>query len=288
MPEITALHIGIGTAAVIVGIVIGWVGRGKRTGHEKTAINAGWQEQIEAQRLEHGRLSDQNKSLMEQINQHQASSKDARNRAQELSTVLKETLEARDGLQREIKDIRGTLEAAMSERAKLESSVENLAASDGQFEKSLQEKDDKIFQLSRELENWQNRLPPLIERFRERDEAAKNLELELADSREQLSALELAASKSVVPEPVAPESAQQGNGLGAEVSKDDLKQIKGVGPAIEKTLNELGIFRFKQIAEMSEYDIDRVARQLKGFRSRIYREDWMGQARELSTGAEAG
>jgi predicted flap endonuclease-1-like 5' DNA nuclease len=63
--------------------------------------------------------------------------------------------------------------------------------------------------------------------------------------------------------------------------KDDLKQIKGVGPVIEKTLNDLGIYLFNHIAEMSEYDIDRVAQQLKGFRSRIYREDWMGQARDL-------
>jgi predicted flap endonuclease-1-like 5' DNA nuclease/cell division protein FtsB len=62
---------------------------------------------------------------------------------------------------------------------------------------------------------------------------------------------------------------------------DDLKQIKGVGPAIEKTLNDLGIYRFNQIAEMSEYDIDRVAQCMKGFRSRIYREDWVGQARSL-------
>ena len=63
--------------------------------------------------------------------------------------------------------------------------------------------------------------------------------------------------------------------------RDKLQAIKGVGPAIEKTLNEMGIFRFQQIAEMSEYDIDRIARCLKGLRSRIYREDWLGQAREL-------
>lgn len=62
---------------------------------------------------------------------------------------------------------------------------------------------------------------------------------------------------------------------------DDLKMIKGIGPAIEKTLNDLGVYRYHQIAEMSEYDIDRVAQQLKGFRSRIYREDWIGQARDL-------
>ena len=49
---------------------------------------------------------------------------------------------------------------------------------------------------------------------------------------------------------------------------DDLQAIKGVGPAIEKTLHELGIFRYSQIAEMSEYDINRVAERLKGFRSR--------------------
>jgi NADH-quinone oxidoreductase subunit E len=62
---------------------------------------------------------------------------------------------------------------------------------------------------------------------------------------------------------------------------DDLRQIKGIGPSIEKTLHELGFRRYRQIAEMTEYDIDRVARQLKGFRSRIYREDWIGQARML-------
>jgi NADH-quinone oxidoreductase subunit E len=66
-----------------------------------------------------------------------------------------------------------------------------------------------------------------------------------------------------------------------DTPRDDLKKIKGVGPAIEKTLNEMGISRFDQIAQMSEYDIDRVAHRLKGFRSRIYREDWIGQARDL-------
>ena len=43
----------------------------------------------------------------------------------------------------------------------------------------------------------------------------------------------------------------------------------------------MGVYRFQQIANMSEYDIDRVAQRLKGFHSRIYREDWIGQARVL-------
>jgi len=78
------------------------------------------------------------------------------------------------------------------------------------------------------------------------------------------------------------EGGQASAGDAAELAdRDDLKMIKGVGPAIEKTLNDLGIYRFNQIAEMSEFDIDRVAQQLRGFRSRIYREDWIGQARTL-------
>ena len=46
-------------------------------------------------------------------------------------------------------------------------------------------------------------------------------------------------------------------------------------------MHDLGIFRFDQIAKISEYDINRIAERLKGFRSRIYREDWIGQARTL-------
>jgi predicted flap endonuclease-1-like 5' DNA nuclease len=76
----------------------------------------------------------------------------------------------------------------------------------------------------------------------------------------------------------APEPIGDGEDVNAH---DDLKMIKGIGPSIEKTLNDLGVYRFHQIAEMSEYDIDRVAQQLRGFRSRIYREDWIGQARDL-------
>ena len=96
-----------------------------------------------------------------------------------------------------------------------------------------------------------------------------------------------AAEKDLAEEELVEESAIEA-GVDRELhdhetinSRDDLQQIKGIGPAIEKTLHEIGIFRFDQIAEMNEYDIDRIAQRLKGFRSRIYREDWIGQARTL-------
>jgi len=295
VPEITATHIAILVAALIIGTVIGWVGRGSRSSSEKSAINEGWQEQLAAQRNEHERLLEQNKSLMDQNSQYQASNKDAKMRASELSDALKETFERRDELQRQLKDIRGNLEAAVTERDQLQSDI--------------------IEKLGRELENWQDRLPPLIEKFRQRNAEAEELEQELAAARERMEALEgMVGSDQTRVEPVDPDAMTDGMDasndpmeeedliaaeeledvtdkndveepvedlIGDNVPRDNLKMIKGVGPAIEKTLNEMGIFHFDQIAEMSEYEIDRVAHRLKGFRSRIYREDWIGQARDL-------
>jgi predicted flap endonuclease-1-like 5' DNA nuclease len=189
----------------------------------------------------------------------------------------------------------------------------------------LQEKDDEILKLSRELDNWQGRLPPLIERYKIRNEEAEKLEADLEAALARIQNLEspfdpsetlvetvdtapvsaaMDASNDAVEDLVEEEPVEdlveeepvedlvEESALEADVdeelndydtinSRDDLKQIKGIGPAIEKTLHELGIFRFDQIAEMNEYDIDRIAQRLKGFRSRIYREDWIGQARTL-------
>ena len=319
MPELNAIHIAIIAVMTVVGAIVGWILRGNRSQEEKAAVSSGWQEQMNAQRTEHDRLTDQNKGLMEQINQYQASNKDAKNRAKELSEAVQEAYARRDELQREIKDIRGNLEVAMSERDQLQSDIsakagENLAA---------QEKDAHIKKLQLELENWQSRLPPLIEKFRQRNAEAQKLEAELTDARERIAELEaINESGATRIEPVRdPDALTDGRdasndptdedeveveveveveedheenpeigdsdddseeaALPINGARDKLQAIKGVGPAIEKTLNEMGIFSFQQIADMSEYEIDRIAKRLKGFRSRIYREDWIGQAREL-------
>lgn len=312
MPELTAIHIAIIVAMTVIGAVIGWQMRGSRSKQEKAAVNAGWKDQMSAQRVEHDRLTEQNKSLMEQINQYQASNIDAKNRARELSEVVKDAFARRDELQVEIKDIRANLEVAMTERDQLQS---DMSAKKGQGRKS-DEKKTRIAKLERELVNWQNRLPPLIEKFRQRNAEAEELEAKLEAANARIAELESAdAAGQTRIEPVSsPDALTDGRDACNDTIEDEapdledqpvahddpdeldddddddddftderdrLQNIKGVGPAIEKTLNEMGIFRFQQIADMSEYDIDRVAKRLKGFRSRIYREDWIGQAREL-------
>jgi len=374
MPEIAPIEIGMLAGMLIIGVALGWIFRAVRCAKEKIAVNAGWQEQLETQRGEHDRLAEQNKSLMEQISQYQASIKDSNLRAKELSDSLKEAFERSDALQRQLKEFRGSLEVAIAQRDKLQASVAIREERDGAAATAIREKDEKIFGLSRELTAWQSRVPPLVERFRTRDLEAQQLEVELQQARERITALESATGPDNTRiEPVDPKTLADGltasndpldtltsqfdselvdqddsfneafsrvdetpsdtdaratsdaaTGMSdaeigtfsdtfsgifdgpeqpdedqhadvqgpepaavvndsevAENDTDDLKLIKGVGPVIEKTLNGLGIYRFNQIAEMSELDIDRVAQQLKGFRSRIYREDWVGQARNL-------
>ena len=69
---------------------------------------------------------------------------------------------------------------------------------------------------------------------------------------------------------------------------DNLKEIEGVGPAMEKLVNEMGFYHFDQIAGWSESDVAWVDANLKGFKGRVTRDKWVAQAKIIVTeGLEA-
>ena len=63
--------------------------------------------------------------------------------------------------------------------------------------------------------------------------------------------------------------------------KDDLTQIIGIGKVFERTLHDLGVFHFRQIAAFGPAEIARINSELKEFKGRIEHDDWIGQAKEL-------
>ena len=63
---------------------------------------------------------------------------------------------------------------------------------------------------------------------------------------------------------------------------DDLKQLSGVGPALEKKLHEAGITTFAQVAAWTEDDVAAMDEKLS-FKGRIQREGWIEQAKELAS-----
>jgi NADH-quinone oxidoreductase subunit E len=65
---------------------------------------------------------------------------------------------------------------------------------------------------------------------------------------------------------------------------DDLKLIWGVGPALEKMLNKMGVWHFEQIASWSAKELAWVDDKLEGFKGRAKRDEWVKQSRKLETG----
>ncbi len=90
-------------------------------------------------------------------------------------------------------------------------------------------------------------------------------------------AAEPAAPYGAAAEPRQPETLDAPRGGQA----DDLKKIKGVGPKLEKLLNDLGFWHFDQIAAWGPEEIAWVDERLT-FKGRIERDDWVGKAAALA------
>lgn len=75
---------------------------------------------------------------------------------------------------------------------------------------------------------------------------------------------------------------------GASGPPDDLERLKGVGPKFAALLNELGVTRFAQLANLSEGDIEKLDSHLGPFRGRLQRDQVPLQADYLARGDEDG
>ncbi len=71
-----------------------------------------------------------------------------------------------------------------------------------------------------------------------------------------------------------------------DTGADDLKMIRGVGPKLEKMLNDMGFFHYDQIAGWGAEEVAWVDENLKGFKGRVSRDNWVDQATRLAAGEE--
>ena len=71
-------------------------------------------------------------------------------------------------------------------------------------------------------------------------------------------------------------------GFASVEQADDLKEIVGVGPFLEKKLHAIGIYTFGQIARFDREDVDKVNDIIEFFPGRIERDNWVGQATRLA------
>lgn len=118
-----------------------------------------------------------------------------------------------------------------------------------------------------------------VEHLRSAVHAAKRRIAELEDDLQEAQRMIAVVSSGPSagrPAGVAPERLEEPRG-----AVDDLKRITGIGPSIERKLNELGIFHFWQIAGLDDGNVLWLEAQLP-IRGRAHRQDWIGQAKVLA------
>ncbi len=167
------------------------------------------------------------------------------------------TVPAPAGVNEEREGLHGELQAAHAEQERLQSELAEARA---------------------EIERQAARIQELEAAQQQASERIAALERELESARAMAAPAESAAAHEEEGAPPPALSAPEGEA-------DDLKKISGIGPAIEKTLHEFGIFHFRQIAAFTPENIAWLDRHIRP-RGRIEREDWVGQARTLAAGGE--
>ena len=91
------------------------------------------------------------------------------------------------------------------------------------------------------------------------------------------------AEVAAAPKKEAKKAAPKAAAVEAPAGADDLKQLSGVGPALEKKLHASGVTSFAQVAAWTEADVEAFGEKLS-FKGRIEREGWIEQAKELAKG----
>ncbi len=112
-------------------------------------------------------------------------------------------------------------------------------------------------------------------------EVDDNEEPVAAEAAEPLASKEEAVVEPVKEEPAAEPVAEEKPAKGAEpaaTEADKLTDLNGIGPVIEGKLQAMGITTFKQIAELTPEDVERIDAELN-FKGRIEREEWISQAK---------
>ena len=151
----------------------------------------------------------------------------------------------------------------------MQSSFNFKTATDGGAGGSIGVLSDSLMKTQQELENCQQSLAIAETKLNE-----MGIRFEKKEMEPDESALPEIDHFDVFSED---ESEQDADGLGI----DDLTLIRGIGPYIQKKLNEINISSYKQIALLTDDEIEEIGKTINYFPSRIVRDNWKESARQL-------
>jgi predicted flap endonuclease-1-like 5' DNA nuclease len=216
----------------------------------------------EAIRMLEGRPAEELEQLRADRDRVQVSLREALERLQGLQTELTNSRERMEALldteagERAMREQR--LRQAMDRVAHLEASHRALETLRDGAEARVRSMEDALRDRDAERDDFESRLQAVEAQFYAEQEAHQ---------RTQMRVMELTRQPRV-------EKARRER-------RDDLKEIIGVGPVLERLLHRHGVHTFRQVALWTRQDIRRVDAALDEFHGRIRRDHWVQQARTL-------
>ena len=243
-------------------------------------------EQLEARDAEIARLHEEFEPLQNAHNVEQQKFESAQN-ALSLVQIERDELTARiNRLEAEVQDRpngnndqNDPNDATVAEnlRADVGEMRERLATRDRQIhdlELQLRDGQAQISDFETQLESWKRRVSPLTRKLTQQRNVIQRLREPAFDAHS-------------IGEPA--NDAEQCDKARRPLDEliDDLKEIRGIGPALERRLNLQGIRRFEQIAGMTEFQLADIAEQIAVAPAIVHRDGWIEQARSLAERQQA-
>lgn len=200
------------------------------------------------------------RALQERREQEQSAASDSEAQLQTLRTDIA----ARD---RRINDLRNRC-------ATLETELSTLRADAGSDPGADARLEGEMLELRRALQRQ-------IERNRKQESVHRAVVAQLEGDKARLRAA------SFEGEPAEPDRAVVGRARHSTVDAagsaraDDLTAIRGVGPGFARQLREIGVRTFREVAEWTSADVERISSALGTHPKRVYGDRWIEQAAEL-------
>ncbi len=193
----------------------------------------------------------------------------------------------KSGLHHQLQMLEKENQAARKHVAEWQQEVSLLAQVKKVTEPLLMEAKNQVATLEQELHQYQRRYDNLKQETDEIRDTATRLKSELAAERAreatmEANLLEEKEKTRKVVEEVPDPSRSRFTPSSWQTKKNDLTLISGIGPAIQRKLNDLGIYSFQQVSELTPDMIDRITKAIKFFPDRIGRDNWIGQAAALA------
>jgi len=221
------------------------------------------------------------------------------NKAREKISALRKKITAQ---QREIDVLEASRPNNNSTRAFYDAKyVESLRVEIAVLRENLESRDDRIGVLNLEIrENhvnaqklltnlnaWKNRVAPLTRKMHEQRELIDSIQN--FQEQEDHSEFDTATHDKDATEFDSQEIEDQEirTDSQVEIQPDDLKKIRGIGPALERRLNTTGVSRFQQLAELSERELSDLAEKISVSPTVAERDQWVQQARSLQSLGES-